>query len=74
MSEDLIRDFFNLPGGKGQATARGLFAAMAMQAFISSPHYAPKDLQGKAPLYQDYAYTAVKMADALIAELAKERA
>ena len=46
-------------------TKREYFAAMAMQGFCAAP-----DATGK---YTDYARDAVRTADALLAELAKEQ-
>ena len=57
-------------------TKRELFAAMAMQAYLTRLQHATTDVgfsEGGEPYPPDVAEWAVRAADALIAELAKER-
>lgn len=54
-------------------TKRELFAAMAMQGFVSADDYQHVML-GHGHQLADYAATSVRIADALLAELAKDGA
>ena len=66
MNEQFLRDFFNMPGAPKPISLRAYIATAALQGLLDR-----RDIGGSIPAHATLADTAVELADALLAELAK---
>ena len=72
MNEQFLRDFFNMPGAPKPISLRAYIATAALQGMLCNG-FMPYMPNGKHVDPFNFPLRAVQLADALIAELAKER-